>query len=252
MSRTARTAPQRPGSRRGVAALGLALVVVAIGIGCVVVTPARAAQTRVPATQPLVVLLHDHVVQTRPNPHAHRIEFVSALRPLTGVRTVLPVLGRATSRGGKAWVRVRLPGRPNGHAGWIAAGQTRRTSTEWRLSLDLSARLLTVFHGGRTDRRLRVVVGKPSTPTPRGSFFVEESMTLSFQVGGPFALATSARSNVLQEFEGGPGQIALHGTNDLSGALGTAASHGCIRLGPPDITWLARRIGGGVPLTILR
>ena len=30
--------------------------------------------------------------------------------------------------------------------------------------------------------------------------------------GGPYALATSARSNVLQEFEGGPGQIALHGS----------------------------------------
>ena len=50
--------------------------------------------------------------------------------------------------------------------------------------------------------------------------------------GGPFALATSARSYVLQEFEGGPGQIALHGTNDLSGALGSAASHGCIGSAP--------------------
>ena len=55
---------------------------------------------------------------------------------------------------------------------------------------------------------------------------------------------------MLQEFEGGPGQIALHGTNGLSGALGTAASHGCIRLSTGAITWLARRIGAGVPLTI--
>jgi len=29
--------------------------------------------------------------------------------------------------------------------------------------------------------------------------------------GGPFALALSARSNVLQEFDGGPGQIAIYG-----------------------------------------
>ena len=57
---------------------------------------------------------------------------------------------------------------------------------------------------------------------------------------------------MLQEFEGGPGQIALHGTNGLSGALGTAASHGCIRLSTGTITWLARRIGAGVPLTITR
>jgi lipoprotein-anchoring transpeptidase ErfK/SrfK len=95
-----------------------------------------------------------------------------------------------------------------------------------------------------------VVIGTPSTPTPTGRFFIEEALDLSSQVGGPFALATSARSEVLQEFEGGPGQIALHGTNGLSGALGSAASHGCVRLDTEAITWLARRIGGGVPLTI--
>jgi lipoprotein-anchoring transpeptidase ErfK/SrfK len=57
---------------------------------------------------------------------------------------------------------------------------------------------------------------------------------------------------VLQEFGGGPGQIAIHGTDLLSGALKSAASHGCIRLSPPAITWLAYRVGGGVPLTVVR
>ena len=80
-------------------------------------------------------------------------------------------------------------------------------------------------------RRFSAVVGNPSTPTPRGRFFIEEALALAPGAhGGPYALATSARSNVLQEFEGGPGQIALHGTDGLSGALGTAVSHGCIRL----------------------
>ena len=96
------------------------------------------------------------------------------------------------------------------------------------------------------------MIGKPSTPTPTGRFFIEEALDLSAQVGGPFALATSARSDVLQEFEGGPGQIAVHGTNGLAGALGTAASHGCIRLDRDSITWLAKHVGRGVPLTIVR
>jgi lipoprotein-anchoring transpeptidase ErfK/SrfK len=96
-------------------------------------------------------------------------------------------------------------------------------------------------------------VGKPSTPTPRGRFFIEEPVALSSRdAGGPFALATSARSNVLQEFEGGPGQIALHGTDNLSGAPGTAVSHGCVRLSTSAITWLAGHVGAGVPLTITR
>lgn len=96
-------------------------------------------------------------------------------------------------------------------------------------------------------------MGKPSTPTPRGVFFVEEALALSpSEAGGPFALATSARSNALQEFDGGPGQIGIHGTNNLTGAPGTAVSHGCVRLGTHAIGWLAKRIGAGVPLTIAR
>jgi hypothetical protein len=63
-------------------------------------------------------------------------------------------------------------------------------------------------------------------------------------------LATSARSGVFQEFDGGPGQIALHGTGNLSGALGTASSHGCVRLAPQAIAWLASRVGAGVPVSI--
>jgi len=119
--------------------------------------------------------------------------------------------------------------------------------------LDISTRRLTVYHYGRVARRYRAVVGTQATPTPRGHFFIEEALSLSpLAAGGPFALATSARSAVLQEFAGGPGQIALHGTKNLSGALGTAASHGCVRLNTRAITWLAGRIGGGVPLTVTR
>ena len=68
---------------------------------------------------------------------------------------------------------------------------------------------------------------------------------LSGSAGGPFALALSARSNVLQEFEGGPGQIALHGVANLGGTMGTAQSHGCVRLANRSIEWLSRRIAPG-------
>jgi lipoprotein-anchoring transpeptidase ErfK/SrfK len=69
-------------------------------------------------------------------------------------------------------------------------------------------------------------------------------------IGGPYALAISARSDIFQEFEGGPGQIAIHGTNGLSDPLGSAASHGCIRLAPSAVTWLAHHIGAGTPVTV--
>jgi lipoprotein-anchoring transpeptidase ErfK/SrfK len=251
MSHPTHDVQRSPGFRRGVSALAVALF--AAGAGCLLVAPARAAGPRVAASQRLVVLLHGHLARTRPNARARRIEFVAARRPLTGVRTVLPVLGHALSRDGQPWLHVRLPGRPNGHKGWIPAHQTRRRSTEWHIFIKLSARRVTIYRDGRAGRRFRAVVGKPATPTPLGQFFIEEALALSSQdAGGPFALASSARSHVLQEFDGGPGQIALHGTNNLSGTLGTAASHGCVRLSTRAITWLARRIGGGVPLTITR
>jgi len=251
MRHPAHDVTRTPGLRRGASALGAMLL--AAGACCALVAPARAAGPRVPASQALVVLLRDHVARARPNADAHRIESVKARRPLTGVRTVLPILGTAISSRGRPWVHVRLPGRPSGHTGWILADQTRRTSTEWRISLKLSARRVTVYHFGRVRRRFDAVVGKPSTPTPRGRFFIEEALSLSSRdAGGPYALATSARSHVLQEFDGGPGQIALHGTNNLSGALGTASSHGCIRLSTHAITWLAQRVGSGIPLTITR
>ena len=160
---------------------------------------------------------------------------------------MLPVLGR--SAGG--WLHVRLLGRPNGATGWIRPQATRLTSTPWHLWVQLGNRRVLAFKSGRLVKAFRAVVGKPSTPTPTGHFFVEEAVRIGWQyVGAPYALALSARSNVLQEFEGGPGQIAMHGTANVGGVLGTAVSHGCIRLDSASITWLAGRIGAGVPVTI--
>lgn len=242
---SSRGSRDRPlGGRRGVAAAVSVVVLSAFAFAA----PAPAATS--PA-QPLAVLLHAHVARAAPSAEAHAIETVSRRRPLTQVPTVLPVLGHGGR--GDSWLRVRLPGRPNSHTGWISAKGTRATETVWRILVSLSARRVTVSNSGRTVRRFRAVVGKPSTPTPRGTFFVEEALALSSsEAGGPFALATSARSNVFQEFEGGPGQIGIHGTNNLSGAPGSAASHGCIRLRPRAITWLAKRIGAGVPVTVTR
>jgi lipoprotein-anchoring transpeptidase ErfK/SrfK len=206
-----------------------------------------------PAPQPTVALLHDRVARVAPDAGARKIATVAARRPLTRVRTVLPVVGVAKSGDGAYWLRVLLPGRPNGHAGWIPAVQIKLGATEWRITVDLSLRRVSVRRDGREVRRFRAAIGTPATPTPTGRFFIEEALSLSpREKGGPFALATSARSSVLQQFAGGPGQIALHGTNNLETVPGSAVSHGCIRLSTGAITWLARRIRAGVPLTITR
>ncbi|MGI8712163.1 MAG: L,D-transpeptidase [Solirubrobacteraceae bacterium] len=176
-----------------------------------------------------------------------------ALTPITGEATTLPVIGQATGHGAARWLKVKLPGRPNGLSGWIARGGTSELITGWHIIVGLASRQVWIYLRGHLSRTFSAVVGKPTTPTPTGNFFVEETVVLpSTAVGGPFALALSARSNVFSEFDGGPGQIAIHGRDLLGGTLGQAQSHGCVRLDTPAIAWLAARIGPGVPVTIYR
>jgi lipoprotein-anchoring transpeptidase ErfK/SrfK len=205
----------------------------------------------VQATQRLAVLLTAHTARRAPTAGSPQVALVPADRPITGEQTTLPVIGHSGGPGGAPWLQVMLPGRPDGSTGWIVQSATRKLTTGWRILVDLAARRVGVYRDGRKVRTFQAVVGKPSTPTPTGQFFVEETVQMEpGQPGGPFALALSARSNVLQEFEGGPGQIAIHGRNNLGGTLGAAESHGCVRLATTSIDWLSARIGPGTPVKI--
>jgi lipoprotein-anchoring transpeptidase ErfK/SrfK len=198
--------------------------------------------------QELAALTAAHDVYSGPAGRA--FERISSTRPITGEQTVLPVM-RAASSGGAEWLQVRLPGRPNGLTGWIEQSGTKLEYTSWRISVDLSKRRVYAYDRNRMVRSFEALVGAPATPTPRGEFFVEENVALApSAVGYPYALALSSRSNVIQEFAGGPGQIALHGVDNVGGTLGTAVSHGCIRLDTADITWLAKHVDTGVPVNV--
>ena len=234
--------------------LGRYLLAGLVAASVLAVTAGSAAgartRARVQATQQLALLLTVHRAHIAPEARSRQMAFLPANRPITGERTTLPVIGHST-RAGHLWLHVMLPGRPNGSTGWIAAPGTRKLMTSWHIFVDLARRRVTTYRAGRLVRSSQVIVGKNATPTPTGNFFVEETLQMSpGEPGGPFALATSARSNVLQEFEGGPGQIALHGRSNLGGTLGSAESHGCVRLNTASIVWLAQRIGPGTPVTI--
>ena len=204
-----------------------------------------------PVPQQLATLTHDTGALVAPDPDSARVTELSDVRPITGERTVLPVVADAVGPSGLGWLEVLLPGRPDSHTGWIRQSATTTSDTPWRITVRLSTRTVTVFYDDRVAKVFLAVVGKPTTPTPTGRFFVEETVALSAQQSGaPYALALSARSNALQEFDGGPGQIALHGVGNIGGVPGTAVSHGCVRLATPAITWLATHITPGVAVTI--
>lgn len=196
------------------------------------------------------MLIKTHKVVSTLGARPSRVGTIWASRPITGGRTVLPVIGHAT-RAGVRWLKIMVPGRPNGRKGWIVQRGTVSATTRWHVVVRTASRRVLVYRRGGLVGTFAAVVGAPSTPTPHGHFFVEESVEmLPGSQGGPFALALSGRSNVLQEFGGGPGQIGIHGVANLGGTPGTAVSHGCVRLADGPIRWLAARIAPGTPITI--
>jgi lipoprotein-anchoring transpeptidase ErfK/SrfK len=228
-----------------------AVVTALAALGAAAAPSVSARPPVVKPTQELAMLLTSHNVLSAPHAGRSRVDRVGASRPITGGQTVLPVIGHSTTTSGARWLKVRVPGRPNGRKGWIARRGTVLTTTSWHLVVRTTSRRVLVYRHGRLARSFAAVVGKPSTPTPHGRFFVEESVRmLPGSAGAPFALGLSARSDVLQEFEGGPGQIAVHGVANLGGIPGTAVSHGCVRLATRAIRWLAAHIQPGVPVDI--
>jgi hypothetical protein len=251
MQRSSNTgASRRSWSRRRIQITLACLITMASALTAV---SAAAASTshHVSATQRLAVLQYEHRAYESPRTSARVLASLPSTTPITGEQTTLPVIGQASGAHGTEWLKVMLPGRPNGSSGWIARGGTYETVTGWHIVVNTQARRLWVYFHARLKKTVQAVVGKPSTPTPSGNFFVQETVIMpASEAGGPFALALSARSDVFQEFDGGPGQIAIHGRDGLGGTLGTAASHGCVRLATAAITWLSERIVPGVPVTI--
>jgi len=215
------------------------------------------AATKAIAPEQLLATVHViKDVHSSPLIDGRSLSALADQRPLTLTTTTLPVLDQMTDPQGRQWLQVRLPGRVFHRktpppTGWITAEETTISTTPWHLVVDLRTRRVLVYRAGRQVRAFKVIVGKPSTPTPRGEFFIEESMRLPARhLEAPGALATSARSQVLKEFMGGPGQIALHGVVNIGGKMGTAVSNGCIRMTSGAIRWLLPRIEAGTPLTI--
>ena len=199
-------------------------------------------------TQELAVFVHGQTAMAKPDSRSAASRLGRA-KPPDHRRADGAARDRPPHRQGRhAWLQVRLPGRPNGSTGWIRKARTTRSATAWHLVVDLSERRLTVYRQGRLFAPSRASSGPRRRRPPWGSTSSRRtSCSREGRSAGRIALALSARSYVFQEFAGGPGQIAVHGVWNVGGTMGTAASHGCVRLDTAAITWLGERIGPGVP-----
>lgn len=167
-----------------------------------------------------------------------------------GTANLVVVLPGALRRGGRLWVKVRVPARAQEPmTGWVprrSLGGYRTVET--RLVVDLGARSATLLRAGRVVLRAPVGIGLPASPTPRGEFYVRNRLErYASPVYGPLAFGTSARSS-LSEWPAG-GFVGIHGTNQ-PGLVPGSVSRGCIRMRNADIERLGRLMPVGTPLSI--
>ncbi|MFL5638480.1 MAG: L,D-transpeptidase [Gemmatimonadaceae bacterium] len=126
------------------------------------------------------------------------------------------------------------------------------------LQADLGARILTVLQGDQKIKTYAVAVGNPRYPTPQGTYRIRKIVwnpSWRPPPGAAWAKGKSAQGpgdpknpmKVVKIFFREP-DYYIHGTNDV-GSLGSAESHGCLRMDPSEAADLAKMImdHGGQP-----
>jgi lipoprotein-anchoring transpeptidase ErfK/SrfK len=162
-----------------------------------------------------------------------------------------PELESYTNAKGGVWIEVRVPGRPNGRTGWVEKNTLNRAHlTDQEVVVNRSKLRLYFYEAGRLVWSAPVAVGKPSTPTPAGHFWVTEKFTITDPSSGyyPYAYGTSDYSTLTEWPEGGV--VGIHGPyfqpNDIPGRI----SHGCIRLKVAADRWLGHHLQIGAPVLV--
>ncbi len=152
----------------------------------------------------------------------------------------------------RKWVRIRIPGRPNGRTGWVerdALGPLFGVNTTLRV--DRGALRATLYRRGRPIWSSRVGIGKAATPTPAGRFWIRtrlRGLGGGRTAYGPWAFGTAAYSRLSDWPRGGV--VGIHGTNQPQLIPGRP-SHGCIRVPNGKIRSLARLMPVGTPVRIV-
>jgi lipoprotein-anchoring transpeptidase ErfK/SrfK len=149
------------------------------------------------------------------------------------------------------WVRVLLPERPNGSSGWIRQSDLKITQNPYHMKVTLGDHKITVFERTNEIYSGPVAIGAAATPTPPGEYYIRVLLQTPDpkSVYGPYAYGLSAHSEVLTEFNGGDGEVGVHGNNDQS-VLGKSVTHGCVRMDNEQITKLSKLLPLGTPVEI--
>lgn len=110
----------------------------------------------------------------------------------------------------------------------------------YRIVINRQAHTLTLFRNNNVYKTYKVAVGKPSTPTPKGTFKI---VNRAVNPGGPFGTRWLGLSAPY-------GDYGIHGTNNPS-SIGKSVSNGCIRMFNNDVIELSNLVPIGTSVTIV-
>jgi lipoprotein-anchoring transpeptidase ErfK/SrfK len=160
------------------------------------------------------------------------------------------VVAGVVRRSGR-WAAVTSQVLPNGRVGWVELTHDVVLSrVDVALRVDLSSRRLDVYRGGRLERRIRVAVGAPGSPTPTGRFAVAEKLP-----GSRFGPAFGCCILALTAHQPNPPAgwdrsvswfVAFHG----GGSIGSAATAGCFHVAAGELRYLMGAVPVGAPVFV--
>lgn len=234
---------------RRVVALLVAVACVAATGGCAtstITTVATGPLAPATTTSYIAAPLGSGGMSVYPAPGAARPAITLTRRTAYGSPRVVLVLGAR-----EGWLHVLLPIRPLGSNGWVPLTQVTVTRTDYRIDVALSAHRLTVYRGTRAVLSTAAATGTATDPTPTGLLYVTDVVRTAHPDGpyGPYALGLSGFSPTLTSFNGGDGEIGIHGTNQPA-LIGQSVSHGCVRVPNAVATELASALPLGTPVTV--
>jgi lipoprotein-anchoring transpeptidase ErfK/SrfK len=243
-------------AHRGEVAVAAAALLLTLA-ACLALSPSAGADgTRAPQVRIVGAgtLTRATVVVAKPQANARRVGVLRQFRPDFRPQYVLALsVVRAKKSRQPLWYRVSIPGRPNGRTGWVPASAVELWPVKKRVIIYVGARRFELWGGNRLLRSGRIAVGKPSTPTPTGLFYVtwkfDPRIDPNWSGLGNYAFETSAYSPGLTDWPGG-GIVGFHGTPSPE-LLGQAVSHGCIRMHNRDVEYMKTRVPLGTPVKIV-
>ena len=127
------------------------------------------------------------------------------------------------------------------------------------VTVSRSGTTVRLFRRGKLEKTYQVAVGQPKYPTPTGRFVVQTKQVNPIwnvpqaewagDLAGKSIPSGDPRNPLKARWIGFSGSVGFHGTDSI-GSIGTAASHGCVRMRIGDIVDLYDRVEVGTPILV--